>query len=132
MAVLAIKLSRDVNAVSKLHQEVVKKLWENLLKQESFTFEELRPAHIKKHRRIVSVTNGIHIPSWISDSMADLYDEYFGDDWKDFIVNQEMWTKVFEIPSEVLWSVRCKERAKFVEYVRQSILPAMLFWIPTH
>jgi starch phosphorylase len=120
MAVLAIKLSRDVNAVSKLHREVVKKLWENLLEQESFSFEEDRPAHIKRHRRLASVTNGIHIPSWISDSMADVYDQYLGNDWKDFESSPEMWSKVTEIPSEKLWKVRCQERAKFVEFVRVS------------
>ncbi len=120
MAVLAIKLSRDVNAVSKLHREVVKKLWENLLKQESFSFEEDRPTHIKKHRRLASVTNGIHIPSWISDSMADVYDQYFGSDWTNFESSPEMWSRVSEIPSERLWRVRCQERAKFVEFVRAS------------
>ena len=119
MAVLAIKLSRDVNAVSKLHREVVKKLWENLLKQESFSFEEDRPAHIKKHRRIASVTNGIHISSWISDSMAEVYDKYFGDGWRDFESSPELWLKVSEIPSEVLWTVRCQERTRFIELVRQ-------------
>ncbi len=52
MAVLALRLSRGVNAVSKLHGRVAKKMWKNLWP--SLEDEDIPMGY---------VTNGVHIPS---------------------------------------------------------------------
>ncbi|MCL4519791.1 MAG: alpha-glucan family phosphorylase, partial [Thaumarchaeota archaeon] len=120
MAVLAIRLSRDVGAVSKLHKEVAKKLWNNVLREESFDLDEKSSWEFKEGKRIDSVTNGIHIPSWVSESMADLYDRYLGQGWADNLNDLEMWRKVGEIPEGLLWEIKCRERAKLVDFIRRS------------
>ncbi len=110
MAILAIRLSREVNAVSNLHREVAAKLWAHLLSGE----------HTKKEptREIECVTNGIHIPSWVSDEMADIYDEYLCPIWIERTNEEEMWSKANSIPSQVLWNARTGARAGLVDFVR--------------
>ena len=118
MAVLAIRLSRDVSAVSKLHKEVAKKLWNNVLQEESFDLDEKSSGEFKEIKKMDSVTNGIHILSWVSDSMADVYDQYLGAGWEDNVHNLETWRKVTDIPEGLLWEIRCRERARLVDFLR--------------
>lgn len=116
MAVLAIKLSRNINAVSKLHREVAQRIWSGLF------------AEHKENARIDCVTNGIHIPSWISDEMAELYQKHFGADWAENTYSEEMWSRVEDIPDELLWQVRSDSRAKLVEFIRNKFsLPGFRF-----
>src|SRR5208283_5301347 len=89
MAVFAIRLSTDVNAVSRLHKDTARKLWEPILSEERFEldYDEEREGERAKQeqqpegifhsaKRMAFVTNGIHTLSWLSDTMANLYDKY--------------------------------------------------------
>jgi glycogen phosphorylase len=125
MAVLAIRLSAGVNAVSKLHRQVARRLWENVLHEERFELEDIHPQHHghashQLGKRLGSVTNGVHTSSWISDAMADVLDEFLGKEWSEDVANPEVWRKVHEIPADVLWQIRCRERYHFVQYVRDN------------
>ncbi|MGI0079847.1 MAG: alpha-glucan family phosphorylase, partial [Nitrososphaerales archaeon] len=112
MATLAIRLSGGTNAVSKLHREVAQKIWENLLAagDESMGLSS----------RIDCVTNGIHIPSWISDQMAEIFEEYIGSDWTENTEDDEIWSRVKNIPDLRLWEARCEARADLIEYIRNE------------
>jgi starch phosphorylase len=67
MTVLALRMASRANGVSKLHGEVAGEMW-------SWMFE-------KNARPIGYITNGIHIPTWISRRMRRLYDEHLGPNW---------------------------------------------------
>lgn len=117
MAVFAIRTSSMVNGVSNLHRHVARKLWEKVLQEDQFDLLEVGESDRKSGKRMRSVTNGVHVASWISDSMASLLDEYFGhdliqDNWK-----PETWRLVWRIPPEKLWTVRQMSRKKLTEYV---------------
>ncbi len=76
MAVFAIRLSTDVNAVSRLHKDIARKLWEPILSEERFELDydeergeerakqsqqEQQPEGIfHSAKRMASVTNGVH------------------------------------------------------------------------
>jgi starch phosphorylase len=110
MAILALRLSRDVNTVSKLHEEVASKNWESFLVQEGDG---------DARRKMLSITNGIHVPTWTADSMAELFEEYVGSGWEERITDEKAWQRILEIPDEILWMVRNKEREGLVRFVRQ-------------
>jgi len=55
MTVAALKLSRMSNAVAQLHGETANKMW----------------AHVKKRSKIVAITNGIHLPTWVDNNMLE-------------------------------------------------------------
>ena len=111
MPVLALKLSNQRNAVSKLHGEVSRGMW-----------QWLWPGVSKENVPITHITNGIHTGTWIGRQMNDLFKKYLGSDWQDRADDVEMWNNLDLIPDHELWAVRkhlkrkltifCNERAR--------------------
>ncbi|MCK4747996.1 MAG: alpha-glucan family phosphorylase, partial [Bacteroidales bacterium] len=100
MTIMAIRLSSCTNGVSKLHGRVSRKMWSAL-------WPNLPVTEVP----IASITNGVHIKSWISDEMNFLYDRYLGPIWADETVDNSIWNNIEQIPDEELWRIhqRCKE-----------------------
>ena len=119
MAVFAIRTSSMVNGVSNLHRHVARKLWERVLQEEEFDLGD-QFTDKKSGKKMRSVTNGVHIASWISDSMANLLDEYLGHQWISAPWQPETWRAIYKIPSDKLWSVRQESRSKLLEYVQRK------------
>ena len=72
MAILALKTSAHRNAVSKLHREVSQEMWHDL-------WPQLPVWEVP----VSSVTNGVHLTSWLNGDLAALYDQYLQPDWRD-------------------------------------------------
>ncbi len=111
MAVLALRLSRGVNAVSKLHGEVSKKMWSSLW-----------PRVDEEDIPIGYVTNGVHIPSYLSKEMSDVFARYLGDGWNEEPDNTKIWSRVHNIPHEVLWRVHETRRERLIAFCRRRLL----------
>lgn len=110
MANLAIRLSSKTNAVSRLHGDVSRKLFQANWKDVP---EEEVP--------ITYVTNGIHAPSFISDDMAELFDRYLGPRWADDSGDPTVWKRVEDIPDEELWRLRWRRRERLVDFCRKRV-----------
>lgn len=118
MAVFAIRTSSMVNGVSNLHRHVARRLWEKVLQEEEFDLGDTLPER-KSGKRMRSVTNGVHVPTWISDSMIDLLNEYLGPDWIQNNWKSEVWRLVSKIPQDRLWEIRQKSRADLIRYINR-------------
>lgn len=111
MPVLAFRLSAQANAVSKLHGKVSYQLWQNIW-----------PDLPEEKVPITSVTNGIHLQSWVSgDHMARLLDRYLGPAWHDNASSPTTWQRVDEIPDEELWQAHEQCRERLVALVHQRL-----------
>jgi len=110
MTVLAIRLSNHRNGVSRLHQEVSRDMWRGLWN--GFPLRELP---------IGSVTNGVHIPSYISSEMADLFDRYMGPRWIEDPDNQKVWERVERIPDTELWRTHERRRERLIAFARNRL-----------
>ena len=111
MPILALRLSDKANSVSKLHGEVSRWMWQNIWPD---VFEDDVP--------ITPVTNGIHLPSWVSgDSIVNLFNQYLGEDWQEDSLNPSIWEKINDIPNEELWTVHEQNRATLIEIARQRL-----------
>jgi glycogen phosphorylase len=110
MATCAIRHSSTRNAVSKIHGKVTQRmlghLWPGLPEQEV---------------PIDSITNGIHIRSWISKDMGELFDRYLGPPWREDPVDKKVWDLVDQIPDEELWRTHERRRERLVAFVRQAL-----------
>ena len=77
------------------------------------------------------MTNGIHTLSWLSDTMANLYDEYLVPGWWHSLSDPEVWSRVFEIPDDVLWRARWTERARLIDNIRSNFFSSFAKFQPT-
>lgn len=108
MAVLGLNLSGFRNGVSRLHQGVSRRLWESAWPNLPL---DLIP--------IDAITNGVHLPTWVSHEMGQLFDRYVGPAWREDPAGVD-WSAVFDIPDEELWRVHERQREQLVLRARQQ------------
>ncbi len=110
MAVLALNLSSYANGVSKLHSTVSRRMWQWMWPQ------------VPEHEvPITSITNGIHIMSWISADMATLFDRYLDPGWRDDPTNPDVWDDVDRVPDAELWRTHERRRERLVAFARRRL-----------
>ena len=107
MTPIALRMSRSTNGVSARHGEVARSMWQPLF---GGPVEEVP---------ITSVTNGVHVPTWISSHFRSLLDRHLPDGWVDDLSNPEVWSAVYDIPAGELWDARCAARTELVDWVRE-------------
>ena len=110
MTVLALKLSRFNNGVSKLHGKVSRKMWHKIWEQ--FPVDDVP---------IGSVTNGTHAPTWVAPEMGSLYDRYLGSTWREEVDCKRIWGMAAGIPDVELWRTHERLRGRLVDFVRRRI-----------
>jgi starch phosphorylase len=109
MTLLALRLSGRRNGVSKLHGEVSRKMWSGVW-----------PGMAEEDVPIRSITNGVHLSTWVSPVMADLYDRYIGPDWAEAITAEEFHGATY-IPLKEIWEIRRKQRVQLVDHARRVL-----------
>ncbi len=110
MTVLAIKCAAYCNGVSELHSRVSRDMWKNL-------FMKLPAEDVP----IIHITNGVHIPSFISQDMSELFNRYLGPRWKEDPDNKKVWERVQNIPSSELWRTHERRRERMVSFIRKRM-----------
>jgi starch phosphorylase len=110
MAVLALRLSHLCNGVSQLHGDVSRKM-----------FSRVYPGVPVNEVPITSITNGIHVKSWLSTEAAHLFDQYLGPQWADDPLNQGVWQRVEMIPDAELWRSHERMRERLVAFARRRL-----------
>ncbi|HDT15462.1 MAG TPA: glycosyltransferase family 1 protein, partial [Firmicutes bacterium] len=110
MTVLALKMSHHNNGVSKLHGHVSRNMWKDIWK--NVPLDEVPIKH---------VTNGIHMPSWISNEIAELFTRYLGTKWEDTPDDHQIWQRIDEIPNTELWRTHERRKERLVSFARRTL-----------
>ncbi len=110
MSFLAMRLSAHYNGVSRLHGAVSRSMWRA-------NWPEVPIDDIP----ITHVTNGIHIGSWISREIGELYDRYLGHRWRDDPTSKEAWERIDSLPDEALWRTHELRRERLVSFARRRL-----------
>jgi len=110
MAVLALRLSYLSNGVSQIHGDVSRKMFSNVY-----------PGVPIPEVPITSVTNGVHIRSWLARDMTHLFDQYLGPQWADDPFNEAVWQRVDLIPDAELWRYHERLRERLVGFARRRL-----------
>ncbi len=110
MTVLALNFSSKANGVSRLHGDVSRSMWHGAWK--GYSREEVP---------IGSVTNGIHVSSYVSNSMRALLNETLGEDWTELPPTADVWNKVNDIPAQRIWDIRKETKKKLLEAVDKGL-----------
>ena len=75
---------------------------------------------------IGSVTNGVHLRTWISLEMNQLYDRYLGPKWREEHADPKIWQRVESIPREELWRTHERRRLRLVAFARSHLRTQLL------
>ena len=102
MAYLAINNSNFVNGVSKLHAKIARRMW---------SLPESRS-------QIISITNGIHIKTYLSSVSENFYKKHFGKNW---LEKPGFFEELKALPDEMIWKMRQKNRSALISQIRERI-----------
>jgi starch phosphorylase len=105
---LGLRMSDYRNGVSQLHGATCRRTWHCLWADKE-----------EKNVPISSVTNGVHIPTWVAPRTASLYESYLSHDWLKKHDDPSLWEKVLDIPDEEIWAIRQWLKYKLIDSVKE-------------
>jgi starch phosphorylase len=109
MAVMGLRLAQRANGVAKLHGVVSRGM-----------FAALWPGFDPSEVPITSVTNGVHVPTWVDPRISQLAREQFGSDAE----TEGRWDLAYNVNDDALWALRREMRVSLVEDVRRRLRAA--------
>ena len=110
MSVMALNLSSGTNGVAQLHGQVSRDMWQ-------WVFPRV-PVH---EVPIKAITNGIHVQTWLSQEMAQLFDRYLDPAWRLEEARPAVWEGVTSIPDAELWRTHVRLRERLVAFTRDRL-----------
>ncbi|MBL8879672.1 MAG: alpha-glucan family phosphorylase [Phycisphaerales bacterium] len=110
MAILALRLAYRSNGVSRLHGEVSRGMWKSCW-----------PNVPRDEIPITHVTNGIHLRSWTSATMGELFEQYLGPTWAEDTGDPELWQRISSIPDAEIWRVHERRRERLITFARRRL-----------
>jgi len=108
MTALAMRSAGAINAVSQLHGHVTRAM-----------FAPLWPELAEGDRPVGAITNGVHVPTWMSGEMSRLLERHLSPAWRDQYEDPALWARVLEIPDEEWWAARVALRAYLFQFIRE-------------
>jgi glycogen phosphorylase len=108
MTALALRASGAVNGVSRLHGDVTRQMWVSIW-----------PGRSVDEVPVGFITNGVHVPTWISNEMNQLFARHLGADWIERHDDPATWDAILDIPDEELWRARVALRHYLLSFIRQ-------------
>jgi phosphorylase/glycogen(starch) synthase len=110
MSVLAVKLSQEVNGVSRIHGKVSREM-----------FTGMWPGYMTQELHIGHVTNGVHLPTWLSPEWKKLYENIFGPDCFSRQQERLMWDRIKLVPDHTIWDLKSEEREGLINYIKERL-----------
>ena len=104
----ALRLADQSVGVSRLHGAVSRRLWKD-------AWRGLPETQVP----INSVTNGVHMPTWIAPEIAELLSRYVGPDWWDLDGRDGRWQAVMEISAAELWATHLKLKRGLIDFTKR-------------
>lgn len=110
LTIFALNLSRFHNGVSELHGKIAEKMW-----------KEQWPEVPVSENPIDYITNGIHVPTWMSLDMKNMMSEHLGADWQKELANTPFWEKILNLPHNLFKQTRNNFKTKMITLVRERL-----------
>jgi len=108
---LAIRGSSYQNGVSRLHgiisSEMCQDMWPDIAPEEN---------------PVTSVTNGVHVKTWLTQEWIATFDQELGARWRGRLQDPEFWESIHEIPDHLFWSIHQTNKQRMLHYIRERLL----------
>jgi starch phosphorylase len=110
MTKLALHGSRHHNGVSRIHGEVSSRILSDMWPQVS-----------PEESPMDSITNGVHVATFLAQEWQDLFDNKLGYEWRRRLTEVDFWQKIENIPDHHFWSVHQALKSQMLHSVRYRI-----------
>ncbi len=110
MTVLGLRTADRVNGVSKLHGRVSREMWPAV-------YGAKTPDEVP----IGSITNGIHVRTWLAPEAEALYTKHLKPKWHTMGPGDNPWARAEKISDQELWDLRSTLRARLVHFIRARL-----------
>ena len=142
MTALAMMLSGRQNAVSKKHREVTAKMWPefvsvgdasppnplSLLGEGAFK-ESFSPSPSRERglggeaaaSSLLSITNGVHIRTWLAPEMEELFTRELGKEWVERLNDEKFWEAARDIPDQAVWHTRQMLKTSLFSFITDRV-----------
>ena len=101
---LSLRLASHVNGVSEKHGEVSREMWHDMWPDKSV-----------EDTPIISITNGVHLRTWISPIMRDTYNHYLPRKWTERQEDEHVWETILNIPDEEFWKNHLRAKQALID-----------------
>jgi glycogen phosphorylase len=81
----------------------------------------LFPDHDPTRVPMMSITNGVHLHTWMAGDLVKLLDRYLDSHWRDRHDDPAIWQRVLAIPDDELWRLRESLRRYLLTFIRERI-----------
>ncbi|MCJ7725109.1 MAG: alpha-glucan family phosphorylase, partial [Acidimicrobiia bacterium] len=105
LGALAIRLSRSTNGVSKRHGEVVTRDWQHIIGGPG-----------------TSVTNGVHLPTWVGGAVGRRIATAMGRDWASTALDAPSWGAVRSLDDRSIWDAHQSQKERLIRHLRRRLL----------
>jgi len=139
MSALALRTADHRNGVSRLHGQVARIMWQGLWPEGAGQDDEagmgaapLEPLTTSAHAAVEipgapteaevpigHITNGVHLPSWLSPSFRELFDRYLGPEWLLMQDEPGLWERALDLPDDLLWRAHLECKYRLFSSMRQ-------------
>jgi len=108
MTALAMRTAGAVNGVSQMHGHVTRQMW-----------QPIWPDTPADRLPVRALTNGVHVPTWMSAELAAVLERHLGPDWIERHDDPAFCDGVLRIPDEELWAARQSLREFLFNFIRE-------------
>ena len=110
MTALAVRGSRFMNGVSRIHGDV-----------SALILGDMWPEVPEEENPISYVTNGVHVGSFLAPEMAEAFERFIGSGWNSHLSRPEALDGIRNVPDHLFWSIRQHLKSRMFELVRQRV-----------
>lgn len=110
MTALAVRGSRHQNGVSKIHGAVT-----------STMLAEFWPQIDAPENPIDYVTNGVHVPTFLSNDWASAFERFLGSEWSRHLGDRSWWSRIEQLPDHIFWSIHQYLKTRMLHLVRYRV-----------
>jgi len=108
---LAVRSSGRINGVSAKHGEVAREM-----------FRQFYPEYDSANDvPCMSITNGVHVSTWLAPRWQRLMEREMGHDWRDQIEDPDRWEWLREHDPAEIWSIHRELRVDYVDWLKDHL-----------
>jgi starch phosphorylase len=107
LTALALRMAGQANAVSKLHGAVARRMWSPIF-----------PGKALEEIPIISITNGVHSPSWRAAEISELFEDQIKNAELPSEYDEQFWKSAADIPDEQFWMVHQMMKNRLIRAVQ--------------